>query len=446
GIQSDSSKRFAAGIDCEMVRRAAVFFIHTLADLCPELSVKGELAYGQPGDKGSVNLEYSKLDTYANTEIDKDKAKKNLELIGFDVEQAKDGFTLKVPSHRNDMAEDVDAIEEVLRLEGYDNLPSRFIVRTPEAGCRHPLSRKLGRIRNFFTGLGYNEIYSLSLISAPEVPSELTGNAIPITNPLSERLSVLRPTLLPGMLSAMAENIRFGNRGLYFFEIGSVYRNTPDGFKEPLHLGIMISGEVEPIGWDGDVRGSDYFDLKGAFEMFSEAFGHNDISFKDTIPSTYLDVEACRIIIDNKDAGYLGKVDAEFLRKADIPQEVYFCEVNMSLVLEDEKRKTYIKPLPRFKPVERDMALLLDASHDAAEVMQFVKEHAGELCSEVEVFDSFTGSPLPKGKRNLGLRLRFQPSARNLSKEEVDERIAVLSGKMAAEFDALVRGREGNGS
>jgi phenylalanyl-tRNA synthetase beta chain len=158
GLTSESSKRFAAGVDGVMVRNAAMVFMDTLAEICPDLVVKGELAYGAPQEKGQVRMGLSKLNSYAAQEMDTDQARKNLELIGFEVEIGPDSLTAKTPSHRNDIAEDVDIIEEVLRLSGYDDLPSRFQVRVEVRGRRHAFSKLLDAIRDFLSGAGFKEV------------------------------------------------------------------------------------------------------------------------------------------------------------------------------------------------------------------------------------------------------------------------------------------------
>lgn len=445
GLRSESGKRFAAGIDGAMVRDAALVFIDALAEMNPDLLVSGELAYGAAKDKGSVSLGLAKLDSYAAKRMDPEKAKRNLELIGFEVDLKKDSLRTKVPSHRNDILEDVDLIEEVLRLSGYDDLPSRFGWRAERRGKRHPLSKRIEQIRNFCSGLGLSEVYSLSLIPMQDVPEELQAAITPITNPLSERMSVLRPSLLPGMLAVVSANVRFGNSDLGIYEIGQVFTKGEDSPSEKTHLGILLTGNAAPLQWDQGARRVDFFDLKGIVEMFFERFGIKGAHFEPAEPG-YFEDEACLVKMDDAAVIELGRVSSELLEHFDIAGEVYFCESDLAAFEAVTSDESNFEGLPRFSPVKRDMALLLDANHSAADVVEFVRSHAGPLCTGVDVFDSYVGDPLPPGKRNLGLRLCFMPRDGNLPKEELDRIIAKTGERVVAKFNALVRGRESDGS
>ncbi len=445
GLRSESGKRFAAGIDGAAVRDAALVFIDTLAEMNPDLLVSDELAYGVHKDKGSVSLGLAKLDSYAATHVDPEAAKKNLELIGFEIKLNADSLKTKVPSYRNDVAEDVDVIEEVLRLSGYDGLPSRFGWCAERRGQRHPLSKRIEQIRNFCSGLGLSEVYSLSLIPGEDIPGELDGALIPITNPLSERMGVLRPSLLPSMLAVASSNVRFGNSDLGIYEMGEVFTKGKDSPSEKTRLGILLTGNAAPLRWDQGSCSVDFFDLKGIVEMFFERFGIKGARFEPAEPG-YFEDEACLVKMNDAVVIELGRVSSELLEHFDIAQEVYFCEADLTAFEAVIGDKSSFEGLPRFSPVERDMALLLDVNHSAADVMQFVRSQAGSLCTSVDVFDSYAGDPLPAGKRNLGLRLHFMPRDGNLAKEELDRIIAKTGERVVAKFNAVVRGRESDGS
>jgi phenylalanyl-tRNA synthetase beta chain len=446
GLLSESGKRFAAGVDGAMVRSAGLVFIDTLTGINPGLVVKAELAYGASQDKGSVSLGLAKLDSYAATHIDPKTAKKSLELIGFEVELAKDALKAKVPSHRNDIIEDVDIIEEVLRLSGYDDLPSRFEVRAESIARRHALSKRFNQIREFLSGLGLKEVYSLSLIPEADIPVEVEGMIVPITNPLSERMRVLRPLLLPSMLAVAGDNIRFGNADLALYEIGNVFTGGNDSPRESTHLGVLVTGNLTPLRWNHNLRSVDFFDLKGIVEMFFERFGIEDARFEVGGTQGYFKGESAGFKIGDASTVELGLLSPDLLEHFDIAQEVYFCEADLTALERLIKNELSFEELSRFNTIQRDMALLLDADYSAAEVLQFVRDKAGPLCTKVDVFDSYAGTPLPKGKRNLGLRLYFMPPDANLTKEELDRIMAKTGELVAAEFSALVRGREGNGS
>jgi phenylalanyl-tRNA synthetase beta chain len=150
------------------------------------------------------------------------------------------------------------------------------------------------------------------------------------------------------------------------------------------------------------------------------------------------------VIIDRSPVAKLGRVETGLLGQLDIDREVFFAEIDFSVLETRDEKDSKFEPLPRFREIERDMALLIDASYACAEVTGFVSAEAGMQCKSVDVFDSFTGDPLPAGKRNLGLRLRFLPREKNMSSQEVDIIMTKLAEKLTAKFGAVRRGREGN--
>lgn len=444
-LQSDSSKRFAAGVDGAVTRDAALLFMNLLADISPDIAVLGELAWGNPAEKGNLELEKAKLDSYANMDISLEEAVKNLGLIGFGVQKTGSAIQVKIPAHRNDVTEDVDLIEEVLRLRGYDDLPSRFKIMSETPGRIHDLTRFTNGIRKFLSGLGLTEVFSLSLVSDKELREENLSDAVEVSNPLSERMNVLRPSLLTGLVTCAGNNIRFGEENLALFEIGNVFAKTSEGIKENLVLGILLAGKVEPLSWDIQQRDADFFDLKGIIEMLYGHLGFNDLKFVK-VEKSYFEPEAVQVLLFEEITGSFGRVSRKMLDSKGISKELYLAEIELSILYDKKSQKFAYNPLSRFLPAERDIALLLSAETDAQDIMQFVRKEAATLSPEVDIFDSFSGPPLPDGKRNLGLRLRFAPQEENLSKDELDDLVARLAGSLARKFDAVVRGREGDGS
>lgn len=445
-LQSESSKRFAAGVDAGMIRSAAFIFIETLADLVPDLEVRAELGYGSPQDMGTLSLSYAKLGSYALQEMDKELAKRNLELIGFVAEINPDTISVRIPSHRSDVTEDVDLIEEILRLAGYENLPSRFVIRSERAGKRHPLAKRINLVREFFSGLGFSEAYGLSLVSGEDISKYWKKEPVKLVNPMSERMSFLRPSLLPGLLYAAAENVRFGEGDLALYEIGNVHIQGKNEVSERLHVGVLMSGKAGPLYWSESPRELDFFDLKGVVEMFLERFAIKEAEFLPAAVAALSSSEASRVRVGTGTPIALGKVASELLERFEVEQDVYFCEMDFTALNAEISDEAIFEPLPRFHKVERDIALVIDADQSSDSVCKFVRREAGPMCKDVEVFDSYMGAPLPPGKRNLGLRLSFLPGERNLSKEELDEFMTRLACRLAAEFDASIRGREVRGN
>jgi len=375
GIASDSSYRFERGVDPGNVRRAAECAVALILELAGgSIDDAGECG-GAPSDVHQVVLRPERVNVLLGSSIRADDMAEMLQRIGFIVHAAsEESITFKVPSYRVDVSGEIDLVEEIARLYGYDNIqPSRQLTTT------YPESRKFPEffhdfLRSILVGLNFREILTNPLMKRDEA-ALFSDRLVGVLNPISEGLEVLRPGLIPGFLKVISHNIRHGNRDLKFFEVARGFRIVPedervsesllDGYKEQEYLVIAMTGSRFPRIWNLPPEKADFYDVMGAVEMLLEKLNLLDKSVVNIYNEKTVTVDV-RLTEKGKNrsfrVGEVKQVDTGLLDIFDIRQDVYIAEIDAA-VLECcfNPDVTYVPP-SRFPVVQRDLSLILSPS------------------------------------------------------------------------------------
>lgn len=271
-LATEASRRFEMGIDSDNLENASQEAAAMIADLTQGKICRGKVEFGIPAMENIAKLEPARVGKLLGIKITKAKAKKILLSLGFKIRETDSLWQVAIPSFRPDVQRDADLIEEIGRVYGYKDIPSRFELKGIEPGRRNPISRNLERIRDILTGSGFDEVYSVSFNDEPTARIFYPGTLIKIPNPLNERFSVLRPMILSTILEIVNLNLRKGNKDLRLFEIGKTYfaDQTP---KESTCLSAIMTGEKFPINWATKPESVNYFDLKAVLEYYSKPGG-----------------------------------------------------------------------------------------------------------------------------------------------------------------------------
>jgi phenylalanyl-tRNA synthetase beta chain len=437
-IATEASQRFEMGIDSEILEKASLEVSNLIAELGNGVVAKSKLearTQDKPVDIKICPIKTSKL---IGVDLEKDWVKKILIKLNCKVTDVNGCFKAEIPSYRLDLRRDVDLIEEIARIYGYDKLPSVFSLRGSLPGSADNLSRNLTKVRNFFTGLGFIENYTVSFCDEPTALEFTNHEIVKIPNPLNERYAVLRPSILTTLLDSVKINYSRGNKNLRLFEIGKAF-NLSKGPKETTHVAAVILGETAPTFWQHNKTLTyDYFDIKGITESFLDNFKVKECHFKENNVKCLATNNAVSLIYADKQIGYLGEIRKQILDRYDIPITVYALEINLEEVLNIAPSYRYFQTLPRFPSVVRDLAFIIDDKLSAAKMTQAILKIAGALLESVEIFDYFAGKPLPTGKRNLGIRITLRSEERTLNQAEVnkifDKLLKFLKDKMQVEL------------
>ncbi len=435
GLRTEASVRFERGADPEGVPAAAARAAQLLAEVGGGTVAPEAIdVYPRPVKQRPTRLRVARTNALLGVTIDAKDMARSLEALGCHVEsQTRTSLRVTAPSFRPDLRTEVDLVEEVARRYSYDKIPSTL----PAAGRAGGLTREqsLRRVvRHLLLGAGLSEAHTLSMLS-PRMPDRLRlSDAHPwrttlrIANPLSEEESVLRPSLLPGLLLAASRNVARRNTSVALFEIGAAFIPTdaelPD---EPLRAAWLLTGEA-PLGWHAPPREYDFYDANGVAEHLAEGLGVGSLRFEATEREPMHPGRCARVLLGDREVGVVAELHPRAARGVDLEERVALGEIDLAPLI-DASREASEGDLPRFPAVDRDLALLVPADAPAAAVRDAVREAAGPLLEEIRFFDVYRGREIAdQGKVSLAFSLRFRAPDRTLTDVEVGERMAAIEG------------------
>ena len=442
GLISESSYRFERSVDKGAVVSASDMACGLITKLCGGSA--GPLADAGSKDAKSVkiSLNPAKIKSVLGLSISTPAIKKILMSLQLEVKgPAKKKLTVHVPSFRQDLKNEVDLIEEVVRVYGYDKLPS-----TMPTPVGHPTrierSRRLCDIaRESLASLGGCEIITYSLISKDDLKFvECPGgrDLVTLKNPLSIEQEVMRPTLIPGCLRAVSWNLNKGTKKMKIFEIGKVYLRSSKGFSEEDSLSIAFAGDTAQ-GWH-DREEPLLFDLKGMLESLFEKLGVMDkIKFRsDGLPPVFTAAGGA-MEIEGETIGFLGKVKKKTLGNFDIKADAAMATLSLEKLFSYVRPEKRYRPMPKFPSAKRDLSVMVAKNVSHQTIVSIIKETGGSLVASVELFDQYLGAQIPKGFKGLAYSIEFRANDRTLTDEEVSGLHGKITESLTRQLDAKIR-------
>jgi phenylalanyl-tRNA synthetase beta chain len=447
GLTTDASYRFERTVDPNNTD----FAVNRAAKLIAEIS-GGEVlkslidVYPYKITRKEVSLRFSRLKKLLGYEIPKNKIYSILERLGLTVSNESEGkLRILVPTYRPDILREVDVIEEIARIYGYNNIPAVSKVSIT-LGEKYDESEFTDSIRNILTSLGLFEILNNPL--QDEKSAKLTGKPVKLLNPLSLDMAYLRTSLIPGALRAIAHNIRNGQKNLAFFEIGNVFNlyteesiKSFENFSEERRLLLILSGKEREKGWNTPQKEVDFFSLKGLVDSFLTKFPLDNVlndsyyHSADTIYAYYFTKN-----LNNNVIGSGGIIKKDVLKQFDIGQDVFCFEFNLEYLRNVSGNGRYYSEPIKYPKVIRDFAFIFDKSITYEEVIRFIKKKGSELLKEVKLFDLFEQESIGKNKKSMAFTLEYQSENRTLTEEEVEKEFSSLISSIEKKFDAKLRG------
>ena len=432
GLSTEASQRFERTADVEMARYAVDRASQLMAELAAAEVLRGVLDV-YPGKKRprTVRLRVTRANEILGTSLSIGAIQSHLKSLSLPSAQVtKNVLAVSIPSYRNDLVQEIDLIEEVARMVGYDAIDTTMRA-TIDFSTHSEGPDVRSRFRSHFVGAGFNEILAPSLQSRPV--ARLEGQEpIEVLNPVSQEMSALRTSLLPGVLQVIRHNMNQSSKDLRFFEFGHVFGwsgkdwGTLDDVQEEERLLVALTGS-RPVLRAG-LGGEPYsiFDIKGELEAFLSKFflDNNRLICYDSEET--LTVENVGVEIQGTYAGHFGMVRREVCARFDIDQDVYVAELVVGRLKEHFSGKRSFSSLPRYPSVRRDLAFIVAEPVPSGDVESAIRRSAGEILESVELFDLYTGAPLDAGKKSLAYTLVFQPTDRTLTDADVDAVVASI--------------------
>ena len=449
GLHSESSHRFERGTDVEGLVTAldrAAMLIQQVAG--------GAIAKGRidvyPGKQASqtVPLRIGRVRDLLGVSLSAEEITALLKTISLPVKR-QDGETLvvEIPSFRVDLSREIDLIEEVVRLYGYNRVPSSVPSASVQAGPQKKEQRLVGLVRQSLVALGYRETIHYSFHNPGDlddlmVPADHPWrNQIMIRNPLSEEFSVLRTTLLPGLLQTARLNVNRSQTELRIFEMARVFEPGENRLpREKDRIGGLIVGKAAPDGWDRPPESVDFFDLKGDLESLFESLRLPPVTWtaEDTPPLLHPGKSAW-IHCGDRNIGFLGQLHPATLKRIDMDVSPVCFELDLDACLNLASEKVVYRPAIRFPSVERDIAVIVPEDLPAARLENTIRRVNSDLVKSVRVFDVYRGKPIPADKKSLALAMRFQAADRTLTDDEVNAVRDEIVAELNREFGASLR-------
>lgn len=438
-LATEASRRFEMGIDSNNLENASQEAAAMIADLAQGQICQGKVEFRTPAKENIAKLIPNRVSKLLGIKITKAKIKKILFSLGFKIRETDSLWQVSIPSFRPDVQRDADLIEEIGRVHGYGDIPSRFVLRGTQPGRRNQISQKLNEIRDSLRGFGFNEVYTISFTDESTAQIFYPDAKVKIPNPLNERYAVLRPSLLSTMLEAVNLNFRKGNKDLRLFEIGKIYFDR-QGPKETTCLNVIMTGNKFPTNWSMKSESINFYDLKAVLELFFKDWQIRNISYS-LKPQKFLKIlDATILKVNDQEIGFIGNLAKAVSDRYELGLEVYVGEIDLDKIWDSIIKDKCLKPLPRFPVVTRDFAFVLDKAITAAQIESKVWQYAGELLERIEIFDCFSGGPLAMGKKNLGIRLRLRAPDRTLLEEETNRILDQILAGLKQDLNIMLRG------
>jgi len=450
-LHTESSHRFERGADIDMIPVALDRAAGLIAELGQGKVVSGVIDnYPQPLATPVLSIDAGKVEALLGIPVDTDTIQTLFELIGLLVEAGDTANSLKVtvPSFRPDIEREVDLIEEVARLYGYDRIPVTMPLGTVDA--YRPPQRQLvqSQLRNTMIATGFSETINYSFIGADAVnkldieAADERRTQVEIINPLSEDQAVMRTSLVPSLLETVSRNLAYRSNDLRLFELRPVFlpAAAEQICREELSLTAVMSGRRQPEGWAQQSEPVDFYDLKGVAEVLLHSLQIAEVDYESTAAEAYLHPgKSCRLVNNGQILGCLGEVHPQVLKSFDIDQPVYLLEMNVELLIQLAGQHAGFKPLSRFPDVLRDSALLLDAAVPAAKILDIINRNKVKYMEDAVLFDLYTGQGIPEGKKSLAVRIRYRDLEKTLTEEEVSKVHGRLIASLCHQLNAEIR-------
>jgi phenylalanyl-tRNA synthetase beta chain len=438
GLKTEASMRFERGADprlpvTAMERACALLEMigagrarGTLVDRCPS---RIEVA--------TLRLRRARLDGLLGLSVPDADVRRILESLGFVLADVADGWDVTVPTRRVDARREVDLIEEVARHHGYDQVPVTFpsLVAAPQP--MDPVITRARHLRTVLTAAGLSEAMTFGFIAAEAAerfaPAE---TLVSIANPLSETFAVLRPSLLPGLVDAVAHNRRRQVRDVRLFETGACFSRA---LGERRAVACAWTGAAAPAHWSAPAREADFFDVRGVVEHLGAALGR-PLTLVAGAAAALAPGRAAVIVSEGREVGRAGQLAPTLADAHGLPpgEPVYVAELWLDAVARPP-RDVRVRPLPRYPSVVRDISVLLADTIVAADVRGTIREVAPPTLGGIAEFDRYQGPGVPEGQVSLSLHLTFRANDRTLTDVEVDTAMQSIVEALAARHGAVRR-------
>jgi len=445
-LSTDASYRFERGTNPNITDFAAERAAELIAEVSGGKVEEGIIDnYPNKIEPIKLNVRYSRVTKLLGYEIGKEKIKDILTALELKIiKEENDNLPILIPTFRPDIEREVDVIEEIARINGYENIPtiSKISITLDQKTDETTFA---DIIRNAANSLGFYEMINNPLLG--KETAAVVGNPIVVQNPQNLDMEYLRTSLIQGALKVVSQNIKFGEKDLQLFEIGNVFNKTNenirtfDDFTEKSKLLFLVTGKSSNKEWNENEKEYDFYKLKGFLNSFERKIFLDNVlnDSYNAHESNFYDYYFQKNY-KGKQIGEGGKLDKKILEQFDISQDVYLFEYDLEYLNSiAPDKKYYIEPL-KFPKIYRDFAFIFDKEIKYNSVIDFIKKNSSELLKSVRIFDLFENESLGKDKKSLAFALEYYSKDRTLTEEEVEKDFRSIIAAVTKKFSAQLRG------
>ncbi len=441
GLRTDAATRFEKGVDISNTKNVlerAALLIQEIAggSICGSITD----CYANPKKKETVTLSHSFLKKLSGKHYDMNNVATILLSLGFEItQQSNEVIEMLVPFHKSDIHIPADIVEEIMRIDGLDNIdiPSTITIAPSIEKENRKFSLK-EKIANYLVGLGFHEIFTNSITNSAFYSEEILQSSVKMMNSLSSELDMLRPEMVQSGLQCLSHNINRKNNDLQFFEIGKTYsKNEAAQYFEKNHLVLYITGNVNKPNWKSPAQKVDFFYTKGVVANLFQIAGIKNYQFSSDTPSQM--TLGCTILLNKKNIGVIGELSPSLLKKFDIKQPVFFIDIDFDAVLEQKVKPIQFKELPKFPLVNRDLALVVDKKVSYSQIEQIALANKIEQLKSVQLFDIFESEKLGADKKSMAVSFTFLDETKTMTDKEIDAQMQQIISNFENKLQAEIR-------
>lgn len=444
GLNTDASFRFERGIDPTITDYALQHAANIIVEMAGG-KITSDLVDLYPKQmKGhQVVLHFENTNKLIGEEIPKEKIKNILTSLEININNATESaIGMTIPAYRNDVTREADVIEEILRIYGYNNINFSEKLNASIAKTQ-PIEdyQVQNKVASQLIALGFHEIMANSLTNPKFqelVPSLPSAEDVTIINPLSQDLSVLRQSLIFGAMEALVYNLNRKLEIVKFFEFGKTYHKSNNGITENKHLALLLSGPTDRVNWISEAKNSDFFNFKGIIEAILTRLGIENFEEEDCIDEIY--AEGISFNLNNTILVSFGSLHQKILKHFDVQSETFYADFAWDEILKRISTKPIkFQTIPKFPPVKRDFALLVDNSITFEDLKKAAFQTVPKLLKSVALFDVYKGENLPENKKSYALSFTLVDTNKTLTDNEIDSSMKKLQKKFEVDFGAVLR-------
>jgi phenylalanyl-tRNA synthetase beta chain len=441
-LSSDSAYRFERGIDPTLQRVAIERATELLAEIVggqvgPVIEVSIEKNIPQPA---KIELRAARIEKILGCKIADSDVEAIMRRLGFACLKLTNGWQVIVPARRSDVTAEIDLIEEVVRLYGYDKIPCHFPTAALQIHSSLENQIPLQKIRRGLCDLGYQEVVTYSFIDKKlQELFEPEQSLIEVVNPITAEMSVMRRSILPSLVSTLIYNQNRQQSRIRMFETGLRFFMQDGKLQQQRTISGLINGAAQPEQWGIPTRAADFFDLKGDLQnLFKLTLAAEEFTFKSGKHSALHPGQTAAVYRAGEFVGIFGSIHPSIAQLLKIEGKVFVFELALDLL--ETARVPRFSGLSKFPEIRRDIAILLDQSVPAQDIQDTIRQEVGDLLKDVDIFDLYQGKGIAAGQKSIALSLTLQHSSRTLVDEEVVDLMGRVIVALKGRFNAELRG------